>query len=285
MKMSKTTKQTMALATVLIVTAAFNAPSLADQAMSVAGPEKCYTGQVVSVDPQDHTLNVKSWLLSKKEFNLGNNCAYVLVGVNNGTAGDLRLGQKVTVRYQDLHGVRIADRVEQHPMQFEGMVTAIDPKEHTLTLHQRTLDKEMLIANGCTVTLRGDKPGVLTAIQPGDHVLVTYEASNGDPMARQIFQTSIAFTGRLTALDLGEKTVKAESMFETKKFNLADNCTIVINGRTDGKLSQLKPNERLVFDYDNINGVNVVNRIAPAEEQKNTLSTTMPVNPGYPTGF
>ena len=217
MKMTKTTKQTMALATVLTTTAAFNASVLADQTTSTAGPERCYTGEVVSVDPQDHTLYVKSWLLSKKEFNIGNNCVYVLVGANNGTTGDLRPAEKVTVHYQDSHGVRIADRVEQHPMQFEGTVTEIDPKDHTLTVHQRTLDKPMEIASGCTVTLRGDRPGSVTDIHPGDHVMVTYEIPNGDPTARQNLQTSIAFTGKLTALDLDEKTVKAESMFETRK--------------------------------------------------------------------
>ena len=42
------------------------------------------------------------------------------------------------------------------------------------------------------------------------------------------------------------------------------NCTVVINGKTDGKSSDLKPNDQLVFTYDQINGINVVNRIGPA---------------------
>jgi len=284
MKMNKT-KQTMALAAIMAATAAFTAR--AGQAVTVAGPEETYTGQIVSIDPQDRTLRVKSWTLSQKEFNLGANSSYMLWGINNGTAGDLRPGQKVSVVYQDSHGVRIADRVEQRPMQYEGMVAAIDSNRHTLTLNQRGMDEPLVIADGCNVTLRDDKPGVLTDIQPGDHVTVTYETPNGGRVARQIAQTSIEFTGRLTAIDLDQKMVKAKDTFETKKFNLADNCAIVINGRTDGKLSQLQPNERLLFNYDTINGVNVVNRIAPAplEDQHNTLTTTSPGYPGYPTGF
>jgi Cu/Ag efflux protein CusF len=284
MKMSKT-KQTMVLAAVMTATAAFNAP--ADQATPAAGPEKCYTGQIVSIDPQNRTLSVQSWMLSKKEFNLGDKCAYVVWGINNSTAGDLRPGQKVSVVYQDSHGVRIADRVEQRPMQYEGMVTAIDFNKHTLTMHQRGFDEPMVIADGCNVTLRDNKPGVLTDIQPGDHVTVTYETPNDIRVARQIAQTSSAFTGRLTAIDLDQKMVKAKSTFETKKFNLADNCAIVIAGRTDGTLSQLKPGDRLLFNYDTVNGVNVVNRIAPApaEEERNNLTTTTPGYPAYPTGF
>jgi hypothetical protein len=104
-------------------------------------------------------------------------------------------------------------------------------------------------------------------------VTVTYETPDGTPTAREIAQTSMEFTGTLTAIDLGEKTVKAKAMFDTKKFNVADNCAIVINGKTDGQLSDLKPNDKLVFSYDEINGINVVNRIAPAEVQPNSATT------------
>ncbi len=284
MKMTKT-KQAIGLAAVLTGTAALNA--LGDQSMPAAGAEKNYTGEIISVDPQEHMLRVKSWMLSKKEFNLGDNCAYELWGINNGAAGDLRPGQKITVCYQDSHGVQIADRVEQHPMQFDGMVAAIDPGKHMLTLHQRGLDQQLMIADGCSVALRGGKSGALADIQPGEHVTVTYETPNGTTEVRQIAQTSIAFTGKLTAIDLDQKTVKAKDTFGTMRFNLANDCTIVVNGKTDGKLGQLRPNDRLVFNYDSINGVNIVNRIAPApaEDQRNSLSTTTPVYPGVPVGY
>jgi hypothetical protein len=277
----------MALAGILAATAAFGAR--ADQSMTAAanGPEKSYTGQVVSVDPQNRMLEVKSWALSKKEFNLGDNCAYAMLGINNnGTAGDIRPGQRITVRYLDSQGVRIADRVEQCPMQYEGMVTAIDQNKRTLTLRHVGFNQPVQIANGCNVLLRDNKAGVLADIQPGDHVTVTYETPNGTPTARQISQTSMEFAGKLTAIDLDQKTVKAKGSFDTLKFNLADNYAIVINGRTDGKLSQLQPDERLLFNYDSINGVNVVNRIAPAPaEPRNSLSSTTPGYQGYPTGF
>ena len=48
------------------------------------------------------------------------------------------------------------------------------------------------------------------------------------------------------------------------------------NGRSDGRLSDLKPDDRLVFTYDEINGVNVVDRIAPTVEPANTVATTQP---------
>jgi hypothetical protein len=39
-------------------------------------------------------------------------------------------------------------------------------------------------------------------------------------------------------------------------------------------------NDKLVFSYDEINGINVVNRIAPAEAQPNSVAATAPMT-GY----
>jgi hypothetical protein len=269
-------------AAVLVATAVFRAS--ADQAATAVQPDKCYTGTVSAIDPQEHTMTVKEWALSKRAFNLGDNCTYALLDQVNGTVNDLRPGEKITVNYQDSHGVLIADRVEQRPMRFEGMVTAMDADKHTLTLHRPGPDRQLRIADDCKVVLRNDSPGTFADIHAGNHVTVTYETPGGTPTAREIAQTSIEFTGKLTAIDLGEKTVKARALFSSKKFNLADNCAIVINGKTAGQLSDLKPNDRLVFSYDEINGVNVVNRIAPAtaEVQPNSVATTVTAPPaGY----
>jgi predicted RNA-binding protein len=243
-------------------------------------PDRSYTGTIVNVDLPENTVKVKGWAFWDKTFNLGDNCAYALLENKDGTANELRPGEKVTVNYQNAHGVLIADSVRQQAMQFEGMVTKIDPAKHTLMLHRPGLDKQLSIADGCNIVLRGDKAGTLADIHPGNHVTVTYETPGGTPMARQIAQTSMAFTGTLTAIDLGERTVKARTMFDSKKFNVADDCAIVINGRPDGKLSDLKPDEQLVFNYDEINGVNVVNRIAPAEAREQSVAANTPKTAG-----
>ena len=75
-------------------------------------------------------------------------------------------------------------------------------------------------------------------------------------------------------------TTEAKTAFATKKFQLADNCAIVVNGRTDGQLSDLKLNDKLLFSYDEINGVNVVNRIGPAEAPADNVAVSPP-----PTGY
>jgi hypothetical protein len=49
--------------------------------------------------------------------------------------------------------------------------------------------------------------------------------------------------------------------FHSREFHLADNCAIVVNGKTNAPLSDIKIFDRLVFTYNNIRGVNIVNLI------------------------
>jgi hypothetical protein len=235
--------------------------SLADDTETNAIPHKSYTGTVASVDTKEHTLVLEGFFTSKT-FNLGDNCAYAVVDKGAGVIGDLHPGQRVEVAYQEMHDVLVADRVTQEPMCYEGTVKACDPVQRTITLHMRGRDKTFPIAGDCKVVLRGDKPGSLANIQTGNYVTVTYETPNDKPTARKIAQISEMYTGSLIAIDLDTKTVKAKSMFDTKKFNLGDNCAIVIDGKINGRLADLKPNDKLVFSYDEINGVNVASRIA-----------------------
>ena len=100
--------------------------SAADQATTVAKPDKTYTGTVISVNPNESTLKVKGLLFSKN-FNLGEGCAYALWNKPAGAVTDLRAGEKVEVAYQDASGVLVADRIQQEPMTDQGMVKAIDP--------------------------------------------------------------------------------------------------------------------------------------------------------------
>lgn len=240
-------------------------PAAADQSAKPAATEDTYTGVVVFVDPKEHVLSVKGWKPFNKAFNLGDNCTVSQWGKSSATVSDLRPGEKVTVTFQDAHGVLIASRVEQQTMQVEGMVGAIDADKHTLTLLRTGPDKQLEIAKDCKVTLRDGKAGSFADLRVGNHVTVTFETPNGNLTAREVAQTSIAFTGTLTAIDLGEKTLKAKTALSEKKFILADNCAIVIHGKPDGHLADLKLNGPFMFSYDEINGINVVNRIAPAE--------------------
>jgi Cu/Ag efflux protein CusF len=253
--------------------------SAADQATTATKPDKTYTGTIIAVNPNQSTLTVKGLLLSKN-FNLGENCSYVLWNKPAGAMTDLRAGEKVKVAYQDASGVLVADRIQQEPMTEQGMVKSIDPAAHTLTLHAGWVDKTIQIPDNCLVTLSGGKTGSFADVQPGYYVMVTYEVPNDKPVAREIEQTGTTFTGELRAVNLNDQTVVAKSLFGTDTFHLADNCAIVINGKLDGQLSDLKLGERMTFNYEDVNGVKIVNRIA--NETTTQESETTSAQPVYP---
>ncbi len=252
----------------------------AAQMTIAAKPDKSYTGTVVSVNPNGGTLKVKGPLMFSKDFNLGQNCAYALWNEPAGTDADLRPGEKVRVRYQDANGVLVADRVQQEPMTEQGMVKTIDPATHTLTLRCGLRDKTVQVPDNCPVKLAGDKSGMVADVQPGYYVTVTYELPNDKAVAKEIDQTGTTFTGDLRAINLDNRTVVAKSIFDTDTFHLADNCAIVINGKTTGQLSDLRLGDRMAFTYEDINGVKVVNRISnePVTQESETTSA----QPIYP---
>src|SRR5262249_22978031 len=87
----------------------------------------------------------------------------------------------------------------------------------------------------------------------------------GKKTAKQIAQTSASFSGTLVAIDVAERTIKAKGLFETRKFNLTQDCAIILDGHGGRPMRTLKPGDRLAFNYDQVNGINVVNRIATAQ--------------------
>lgn len=242
-----------------------------------AKPDKTYSGIVTAINPTERVLEVKGLLLTKK-FNLGSSCTYALLNEPDATLNDLHPGQKVIVGYQNPSGVFVADRVQQEPMSYVGTVKTIDPATRTMTVHVSLGDRTFQIADDCKVMLRNNRSGTFADVQPGNHVTVIYETPNSKLTARQIAQTSVSFTGELTAIDLSDRTAKAKSLFGTKRFHIATGCAVVLNGKTGAQLNDLKLGDNLAFSYDEVNGVNIVNRIGTTEKQQET-TVAQPMEP------
>jgi hypothetical protein len=217
------------------------------------------------VDAKEHVLQVKGLLLTKK-FNLGTSCTYALLGSEAGGADSLRPGQQVKVGYANASGVLVASRVEQLPRYFHGTVKSLDAGQHQLVLDRAGPDKPLRIAADCAVVLRGGRSGTLADVQPGHRVTVLYETPADGTVVHEIKQTSAAFTGTLTAIDLTERTLKARGTFASKKFSVGAGCAILLDGQP-AELGGLKPGDKLEFSYDDVDGVNVLNRIVESESR------------------
>lgn len=262
-----------------ILTAASGFRTAAQQIGIAPAPEKNYTGTVAAIDPKEHVLNVRGWTRRRKSFNLSDHCECSQLENKRAAVDDLRPGEKVTVRYLKVEGVRIAVRVEQQPMRLHGMIRKLDAESRTLTLHQKPFDHELRWTDDCEIILHDDQPGTIADLEIGNQVTVTYEAPDNVLTGRRIEQTSIQYAGTLIAIDLDDKMVKAKSLSGVKKFSVAANCAVLIYGRLDGRLEDLRPEDKLIVSYDEINGVNIANRIAVVEIALETLANPLQMPP------
>lgn len=80
-------------------------------AQKVEDTSETFSGTVEAIDAGSNTIKVKS-LINTRKFNLGEGCKIVLNGETDGKLKDLRIGQKVTIDYEEVKGVMVAARIE-----------------------------------------------------------------------------------------------------------------------------------------------------------------------------
>ncbi|HXC98150.1 MAG TPA: hypothetical protein VN048_02330 [Verrucomicrobiae bacterium] len=231
----------------------------------MAANEKTTSGTITVLDAKEKVLKIQGMLLAKT-FVLGDNCSLAVGNKADASLGEFRPGQKVTVNYRDADGVLVADRVTQDKLFFTGEVVAVDGKNRTLTVRHRGGLKSFSLADNCGVTLNAKASGALDAVKPGCHVTVIYETPGGRWVARWIEEPSQQFTGTLGMVNLEDRTITAgKPLLGEKKFHVGDDCAIVINGKVVGPahLKDLHPGMSCELSYDSVDGVNIVNRIAP----------------------
>lgn len=250
----------------------------ADETVTAKGTpeEKTFTGTIKAVDAKERAVKVKRFLFAKS-FQLGESCQ-IDVGDKKGVdAEELRPGQKVEVRYKDASGVLVASHVAQQPMVWRGRVEVLDADKHRLAVKGGTRTKNFVLTDDSKILLAGGKNGKFDDVKIGHRVAVVYELPGEQPVARRIEQTSETFTGNLSAIDAQERTVKAKHLLGEKKFRLADDCQILVNGKLGGELSDLRLGRKFILSYEEVDGINVVSRIASADGEPAATETAAAV--------
>jgi Cu/Ag efflux protein CusF len=199
------------------VLAALALTTAADQGGALAAKEKLFIGKVDYVNAEEHTVTVAGYV-RHRTFDLGRNCVITLWDKAAGCIDDLRPGQRITVDFQNVHGVLAADQVLQEARRGRGVVEAIDPAQRRLVLRHGLRKWKFAVAPDCKVKLNDKESGALASIKPGDHVTVIYESPSGPEVVRQIAQTSVSFTGSVAAVDLPHRTISVDASFGSKRF-------------------------------------------------------------------
>ncbi len=241
-----------------------------------------FEGAIKQVNAAEKLVTVKNFW-SSRTFALGEGCRVELEDQPSGGLADLQPGHRVEVSYVSHEGVRIAREIQQENLRYTGHIAALDATNRTLRVKSGLLDRVFTLAPDCEVIFRDGKPRTFAELKIGHRVTVKYLTPGDVKLARTIEQRSLEFTGGIEALDSRTDTVKAGGLMSSRTFRLADNCQIVVRGGTGGALKDLRIGDRVVFHYEEVDGVLIANRLElaadseePAVEKLSSRQTQRP---------
>jgi hypothetical protein len=244
------------------------------------GQESYWTGTLTAVNTGEKTLRGERWRLPKT-FHLGVQCAISTIDNKQAALGDLRPGEEVQIRYQDAEGVLVADRIAEKALRYNGSVRDVDLKAGTVTMAEAPLyqpfraPKGFRLAGDCKVILWNGQEGRLADVRPGDQISVVYELPEGSQIAYRIREKTTTFEGVADAINLKARTLKAREGSVEKQFTLGRGCQVVRSGERSGHLRDLRLGRAYEFTYENVNGINVLDRIAPAPLAKTAETASL----------
>ncbi len=232
-----------------------------------------WSGTLTAVNAQNNTITGKHLGFSKT-FNLGQQCAISAVDKKEASLNDLRPGEKVQVHYQAVDGVLVTDCIAERALHYSGTVHRVDQGARTVTLEQAALyqpfrsPRSFRLAEDCKVSLANGRNGTMADLHPGDRISIVYELPDRSPVAYRISNKSATFVGAIGGIDLSARTMEAKEKSAQKKFDISDHCRVVLGNEKKGKLKDLMVGQRYLFTYQEVNGVNVLDRVAPVPATK-----------------
>lgn len=251
----------MTLACAMISVADTVSPDQQASASEKTEALKTFEGTIASLNGKEHTVTVDGFWTTKT-FNPAATCE-VRLEDQPATLADLRPGQKVKVAYEKRDGVLISRQISQRNMIYEGRIASYDPEKRTMEVSDTWKSREFSIPADCPVMLHDNQTGTIEDLQMGQRVKVIFESPPDTPsfQAHRIVQDYESFSGTIRAIDADTKTVKAKTLLNEKKFNLARDCKVILADQSEGTLRDLQIGDRVEFSYEDADGVLVANLI------------------------
>lgn len=250
--------------------AALPVSAKADQRAAAKVNDGTWTGTLTAVSEVNKSFTGEHGLFTKT-FKLGENCSISTLEKKKAALGDLRPGEKVTIHYHRAEGVLIANRIAERPLRYTGTVHSVDQKAGILTMEEAPLyrpfrgPRTFRIASDCKLFIRNEHGAKLADLRPGDRISVLYGLPGGSAVAYRIKDSSLAVVGKMEAIDMSTRTVRAKDAWGEKRFAVGKHCQIMLSDHKVGSLKDLVAGHTYQFTYEDVNGVNVLDRVAPAQ--------------------
>lgn len=218
------------------------------------------SGTLHRVDATDRTLQLKTFW-NTRTYSLGEPCAVSMDDKARATIADLQPGQEIEIYYKDHDGVQVVTQIVQVNQEFTGHIVSLDPTNRVFEVKDGWKTRAFTALPECKVTLRDQSEKPFTILELGQRVTVTYLTPGDQRLAQSIAQRSLEFRGRVEVLDARTRTIRAGSLLANRTFRMGDDCQLVVDGRLDGDLSDLRISDLVTFHYEDVDGVLVANRI------------------------
>lgn len=161
------------------------------------------TGPVLAIDVPNRTFRVKDGWFSKI-ITAGPNCTLILRDGSNHPFKDLKIGQRVTVKYITPETGNVAQEIQQRSLEFSGRVDALDARTDTIRVSSLLTDKTFRLGNDCQIVVDGKLGGELKDLRIGDRISFHYDDVDGVLVANRIERESTTEEPKATQLSRKE---------------------------------------------------------------------------------
>ncbi len=241
-----------------------------EQTSSMNNEQSC-TGTLTALNPQDNTMAVRPPLWFARTFHIGQKCAVSSLDKSSAVLSDLRPGEKVEIRYQNVQGVLVADRITERALRYDGTVRDVNQKDGTVTMAQAPLyapfraPQVFHTAANCGIVMPDGRSGALAQLNSGDRITVLYDLPGSSSVAYRITDRSLTAVAVVDSIDPTDRTLQAKEKTGDVRFDLANDCQILLKGEGEkpGELKDLALGQPYKLTYERVNGVDVLERIAP----------------------
>ncbi|HEY3860338.1 MAG TPA: hypothetical protein VGO59_00500 [Verrucomicrobiae bacterium] len=138
---------------------------------------------------------------------------------------------------------------------YKGIIKYVNESEHTITVRGSlkglfVLRRTFELGKDCSVTLWDNSSGQVGNLHPGQNVIVSYVNVHGVLAADGVKQQPMRYTGIVKFMDPQSRLLVLRKLGHDKRFALAADCGIVLNGQKKGTMASIEPGDHVEIVYE-----------------------------------